>query len=75
MRGFDISVATNLRLDFIKNINFFSFFGLLGGDIAHFFHDVESLLLSGNESFIGGGIVWAEIRWVVWNGREESGLS
>ena len=75
MRGFNICIATNFGLNFVKNIDFLGLISLIFSDITHFNHDIEGFMLPGNKSIISGGVIWTEIGRIVGDGSEKSGLS
>ena len=75
MWSLDIIILSNFRTDCIENVNFFCFITFLFGNVSHFTHHIESLLLTSDKSFVSSSIVWVKNCRVVWNRCKKSSLS
>lgn len=74
MGGFHVFVLGFFGEDGGKDIDFFGFFGLVFGDVAHFGHDIESFMLASDEGFVAVFVVRVKDAWVIGDGGDEGAL-
>ena len=69
--SFDVVVLTGFGDDGVENVDGLCFIGFFLSDIAHFNHDVQSLLLALDEHFVAVFVVGIQDARVVRDGGEE----